>query len=302
MLPIAAHRGLVARWLLAVLSLSLIFPAAPALAIQGIGVSPTSQTIDLAPGASATGQLTAINDGDSDVTYHVYATDYGVKGEVYQGVFTATGASKDQSAISWFTLPSGNFTMHGHDQLAVPYTITVPKTAAIGGHYATVFVETVPPTGQQGTYIARIQRLGSIFYITVKGDLNQQGAIESFTASPLQLTTPLQATLRIKNNGNVHFLVDGSLQLSTAFGRSGKPVAFHGEVLPSTIRRFELAASSGPLGIYHLTATVNYLGRTEHVARYVVVAPLITLIVVGATLLLLVGILVIWLRRRQTKL
>ncbi len=281
--------------------LSLIFAIipAPALAIQGIGVSPTSQTIELAPGESTNGSLTAINDGDTDVTYHVYTTDYGVKSEDYLGVFTSIRASSDVSPVAWFILPKGNFTVKGHEQLAVPYTLTAPLTAAIGGHYAAVFVETVPPTGVKGTYISRIQRLGSIFYITVKGQVDEQGSVTGFTASPLQFSTPLSADLRVKNNGNVHFLAEGTLQLSTAFGKSGAPVAFHGEVLPGTIRHYSLKIPSSPIGIYHLTATVKYLGHTETHSRYILVMPFLTLLIIVSTLAILVGLLIVLIRRRR---
>ena len=290
-----------ARWLLAPLTLLLLMPAAPALAIQGIGVSPTSQTVELAPGASTSGTLTAINDGDTDVSYHVYATDYAVKNEDYVGVFTTGGGSKDTSAATWFTLPTGAFTVRGHEEATVAYTLTVPKTAAIGGHYATVFIETIPPTGQQGTYISRIQRLGSIFYITVNGALNISGSIASYSASILQTTTPIHADLRIQNNGNVHFIAEGTTQLSTLFGKSGKPASFHGEVLPGTTRHFAISMPSGPIGIYHVVTTVKYAGQTTTLGRYVIEIPLITLLVALISLAVLITVTVLWLRDRRKR-
>ena len=276
----------------AVAAILAVLPVAGALAIQGVGVSPTNQTVDVVPGASTTGQLTAINDGDSEVVYRVYATDYKVDNEDYQGDFTSSNASADTSAVSWFKVPTGDFTIKPHDQMTVPYTITVPKTAAVGGHYAAIFIETVPPPILQGTVVSRIERLGSIFYITVDGNLINKGSIQSLSAKLYQSASPLSGILRVRNDGNVHFLVQGTAQLSTVFGKSGKAVAFGGEVLPGTVRRFNLSLPSAPVGLYKLTANVTYLGHTEKISHYVFIMPIVTLAIILATIIVLVGLLV----------
>jgi len=276
--------------------------AAPVHALQGIGVSPTSQEQELAPGESTSGQFTIINDGDLDVSYHIYATDYKVKNEDYQGSFTVSGDPTAVSATSWFKLPTGTFVVKAHQEATANYTLTVPKAAVVGGHYAAVFVETVPPPAKGGAIISRVERLGSIFYIAVTGQLHKHGSILPLAASRLQMLPPVHADLRVKNDGNVHFLAEGNTQLSTPFGNVGKPVNFKGEVLPGTTRKFGLdLPATTPIGLYKATATVRYLDQTTTVSRWVVLMPRPTFIIVSGTVLLLLGLGFWQLLRRRRK-
>jgi hypothetical protein len=277
-------------------------PGPAAAAVQGIGISPTSQEISLSPGESRSGEITVINDGDRDVSYKIYASDYHVNDESYVGDFASSAKQADVSPVSWFTLPKGNFVVKSRLQTNFSYTVTAPPTAAVGGHYGAIFIETLPPSGQGGAFISRIERIGSIFYITAKGDLRQTGSIAGLTAPFLQSTSPVQASLRMRNDGNVHFLVDGTAQLSSVFGNVGKPVQIKGEVLPGTTRKFDLLLpSASPIGLYTVTATVKYLGRTEIVSQPLLLMPRVTFIIISATVLLLLILGVLALLRRAKK-
>jgi hypothetical protein len=283
-------------------SLMSLAMATPAHAISGIGISPPRIDISLLPGEKTSGQLTVINDGDSAMGYTVYATDYSVSGENYKGIFNNSGKGPNLSAITWFGLPKGVQTLAGGKEATLDYTISVPKTAAIGGHYATVFVQTLPPTGS-GTYIARIQRVGAIFYMGVGGNLKPQGHVVDLSVPWLQAVSPITGYLRVQNTGNVHFLVSGSAQLYTLFGKVGTPTAILGEVLPSTTRRFPISVSaSSPIELYQMRLAVTFDGQTEHLSRWTLLVPTITLVIVCASLVLVVAA-IVWafVRRRRRK-
>jgi hypothetical protein len=260
----------------------------PAWALQGFGVSPTSQEVELAPGASTHGELTIINDGDVDVAYKLYATDYAVTDEAYHGAFDSSGKAADVSPVTWFSLPKVTALVKARAQVKVAYGLIVPKTASVGGHYAAVFAETVPPPGHGGAFISRVERVGSLFYVSITGDLKRSGSVLPLSAPWLQSLSPVGVTLRLRNSGNVHFLAEGTAQLSTPFGKAGKAEAFRGEVLPGTTRRFDLSLPAGsPIGLYNVTAKVTYLGRTEERSRWVLLVPKVTFMIVSATVLLL---------------
>ncbi len=275
----------------AVLLLYLLLPAAPAMASQGIGVSPTSQEVQLQPGTSTRHELTVINDGDTDVTYRLVATDYRVTNENYQGDFSSSRKAADVSAVSWFLLPVGTLTVKARQQVKQSYTIVVPPTAVVGGHYAAVFVETVPPPGKGGTFISRVERIGSLFYLAVAGDLKRSGSVLPLSADWLQALSPIKSTLRVRNDGNVHFLAEGTAQLSTPFGEVGTPEQFRGEVLPGTTRRFALALPAGsPIGLYKVSVKASYLNTTKDMSRWVLLVPRLTFIIVSGTLVLLIAL------------
>ncbi len=291
-----------ARYGLSLGLLGLTLAAAPALAIEGIGVSPTSQEVTVDPGKTIAGQLTVINDGNTDITYKVNVSDYQVVGEKYQGTFNSTGAERSISPVTWFTLPVGNAVVKAGQQIKVPYSITAPQTATPGGHYAAVFIETVPPATPGATVIHRVQKIGSLFYIAVSGDLIRNGEALGLTAPLLQLHPPITANLRVKNTGNVHFPVDGQSYLTNLFGHKYNPVTFHGEVLPQTTRDFPLSLpTSSEIGIYKVTSEATFLDRTQTFSRWVVLVPPITLAVVSFTIILLASLLVVGLVRKRKR-
>ena len=263
--------------------------ASPALAVQGIGISPTSQLVTIAPGGVAHGTLTAINDGDTNVTYHLYATDYGVSGESYKGVFTSVSSNSNVSSATWFGLPAGNFTIAPQQEVVFPYTIIVPKNAVVGGHYASVFIQTVPPATNGAAMVSEIQRVGSLFYMTVSGNLIHGGSLLPLEVPWLQSTPPVSASLKLTNTGNVHYLAQGTAQLYTPFGKVlGSQVAFKGEVLPDTTRLFDLhLPESSPIGIFKVTANVNYLGKNVQESHWMLLIPKITFLIIASTLLLI---------------
>lgn len=283
-----------------ILSVAILGMGAPAHAEQGFGVSPTSQDLTLLPGSVTTGQLTVINDGDTSITYTVYATDYAVTGQIYKGVFVNNGEGPNLSARTWFTLPKGNFVIGPRKQIFINYSISVPKTAAIGGHYAAIFLQTVPPPST-GTYISRVVRVATIFYMGVGGDLSPSGHYVGLSVPWLQTLPPIDGNLKIANTGNVHFLVSGTAQLYSPFGKVGTPVVLDGEVLPSTTREFPFAIGSpSPLGLYRVVVKANYMNDNLMVATWMLLIPRLTLIILS-TSIGLVMVAIVWLIVRRLR-
>jgi hypothetical protein len=276
-----------------------LVPAGTQAAVQGIGVSPTSVEQELKPGSTASGEITVINDGERDVQYKVYASDYTVKDESYVGDFSNSAAEANVSPVSWFTLPTGNYTVKSRQQVKFPYTITVPAGAAVGGHYGAIFIETIPPTAKGPALVSRVERIGTLFYLAVSGNIQKSGSVLPLEVKRLQSVAPVKASLRIANDGNVHFLAEGTAQLASPFGNVGKPVPFKGEVLPGTKRRFDfMLPAESPIGLYKVSANVKYLDRTETVSRWMLLMPRITFLVIAGTILLLVALLVAMVIRR----
>lgn len=292
-------RRLTALGVLLTSGLFMLSQAPVAQAVRGIGISPTNTELTVNAGDKLSGELTVINDGDTDVAYKLYASDYGVKGEEYIGDFTSDATQANVSAAKWFGLPSANATIKARDQVKVAYTLTVPANASVGGHYAAVFVETIPPKTTSGSVINRVDRLASIFYIAVDGNLNLAGHIAELKAPWLQALPPVTGTLRLTNDGNVHFGADVTFTLASPFGRVGQPQNYHGEVLPGTTRRFVASISPGSaIGLYKLSAEVKYLDKTETVSRWVLLVPRLTFLIVGGSLLLMVVVLVAGVMRK----
>ena len=124
------------------------------------------------------------------------------------------------------------------------------------------------------------------------GDLQRRGSVTGLSVPALQHVGPVQAALRLKNDGNVHFRAEGTAQLASPFGDIGRPLPFKGEVLPGTTRKFDIKLpATTPIGLYRVTATVKYLDRTEIISHWTLLMPQVTFYILSGTLLLLVSLL-----------
>jgi hypothetical protein len=263
-------------------------------AISGTTLSPTSQEVSVAPGETYHGTLSVNNDGSTATTYKIAVSDYKVSDESYHADFNSSGASNIISPVTWFSFPVTTFTLASGADTILNYEIKVPPRAAVGGHYASVFVANVPPPATGGTVISRIQKLGVLFYISVTGAVSLDGSIASFDAPALQWNSPLLAKLRIRNSGNDHFSASGEATVRPLFGSPGLPVQFKGEVLPGTTRLFPITIpTKSPIGIYEVSVTPHYLNSNGPVLkRWVLLIPPLTLIIILTTLALVIAFII----------
>jgi hypothetical protein len=269
------------------LAMSVALPgsalAATAPAGENITASPTQIKPQLQPGTTTGGSITIINDGTKPYDFKGYVTPYHVAGENYDPSFT-TEAGQDQAPVS-----------QPHQTIVIPYTIAVPAGTGGGGYYATLFFETIPKTSP-GSGVTSKQRVGIVAYIKVEGDTIEHGSVESFTIPPINPGPPVVATLRLKNDGNVHYTADITEHVTDVFGRPKATIHVIREVLPQTTRRFELSWDKAPaFGLFHVDASVQMLGRTEVLrARYILILSAGAFVAVAAMLLLLLGLFVWW--------
>jgi hypothetical protein len=294
------------RWPAALAAVFLLLAPAPAifaaaatpLTSQNMTVSPTQIKPELDPGVTATGQISVINDGDKAYDFTASATPYHVSGEDYDQSFQVIPGAIN--AATWFTVPKQTYHLEPHATQIVPYSLAVPKNAQAGGYYAVLFFQTVPkPTESSG--VQRQQRVGVVSYIKVKGATTEKGSVSSFEVDTFQPGKPVTALLRLRNDGNVHYTADINLRATDVFGAEKAKVQVTREVLPGTIRRFDLHWDKSPaLGLFKLGGNVNMLGRNEALpSHYVlVISPVAFFILLGAFCLVAISGLWWWRGRR----
>jgi hypothetical protein len=275
------------RWSAGALLL-LMLPVQPVLAAsatpltsQNMTVSPTQINPELAPGSMSQGQVSVINDGDKGYDFTVSATPYHVTGEDYDQSFQIIPGAIN--AATWFTVPKQTYHLEPHQSQVVPYTLTVPAGTQGGGYYATLFYQTSPkPSDSSG--VQRQQRIGVVAYVRVKGDLVEKGSLASFDVDTFQPGNPVAAILRLKNDGNVHYSAEIQLRVTDIFGGQKAKVQVTREVLPGTIRRFDLHwDKSPPLGIFRVGGNVSMLGRNEVLPQHyiLVLSPVAFFVLLG---------------------
>jgi len=252
---------------------------------ERITLSPAISRPDLKTGQTADGDLTIINDGTTRYTFLLYARPFSVKGESYDPNYTEVNDRTE--AYQWVEFEKNKLELGPNERVQVNYTVKVPEQAAPGGHYAVLFAETQPPN--DGSSVARKKRVGSLLYMTVDGQIDEEGNLESWDIETLQRTKPLVGSVRIKNTGNVHFLSTTHVTFYNIFGKKRYDRSQETLVLPGTIRRVPIEWSDAPyFGIYKVSGDVRLLDRTENLPqKWVVLLPTSLIIVLAGVLVAL---------------
>jgi hypothetical protein len=163
----------------------------------------------------------------------------------------------------------------------------VPKDAAPGGYYSVLFAETQPT---QPGIISRKKRVGMLSYLTVQGgSIRKSGSVAGWNTNFYQ-KRGVDADLRVKNDGNIHFEADAHVTVKDIFGNAKFTYNKQLIVLPSTTRKIDINWSNAPpFGIYKVGGSVDYLNHSDQLASHwvLVVNPWI-IIVVGIIVALLI--------------
>lgn len=237
-------------------------------ASSGLTVSPTSFDVELKPGASHKGEMLVINQSELDYSYKLYATPYSVTGEDYQPYFSPIKDAVD--ITKWFTLGKTASDLKVGNQDTIPFTITVPEGTGAGSYYATIFAET-EDKGNMGVITRK--RVGSIVYLRVSGDAIEKSKIQSWDASWLQ-EAPLTASLKIANEGSVHFSSKVKVTISDLFGGPKYVHERDPKILPQKVRHIPVIWENGStFGLFKIDGEVTSFGKTEKLpTKFVFVA------------------------------
>lgn len=255
---------------------------------ERITLSPAVSTPKLDAGATQNGTLTIINDGDTAYTFVLYARPFSVSGEQYDPNYTEVNDRTE--AYQWVQFKQTHYSLKPGERVKAPYSVKVPQNAASGGHYAVLFAETQPPAND-GSSVARKKRVGSLLYMTVNGPLTQAGSVESWSTSLWQKSRPLEAYVRVKNSGNVHFQANLAVSYKNILGKEMHHIDQQMLILPGTTRKVPVSWSDGPaIGIFKVSGSVNYLDKTDTLqTKYIVLLPLWVLWVITGLIVILAG-------------
>ncbi|MBU2565962.1 hypothetical protein KKG46_00180 [Patescibacteria group bacterium] len=201
-------------------------------------VSPVVVEHELAPGMSVEGVMRITNEFDNAEKYYVTIQSFSPKGEEGQQEYLPEDVI--DGLPSWVNVQSA-VTVNPRTTEEVPYKITAPIDAEPGGHYASIFYSTTPPNLNDDSGVGIAAKTGIIFLIKISGDIIEYATIESFESNQKVFShLPAMMSLRIRNNGNVHFRPQGTLEVRNMWGGVVARLPANpsnGAVLPNSIRR-----------------------------------------------------------------
>lgn len=247
---------------------------------QAVTVGPVKLEYKVDPGATLNGQLFLQNDGSETQTFYPSFDKFT---EDSSGNKNFTKETSDLA--TWFKIAS-SVTLKVGESNQVPFIINVPKNAPPGGHFAVIWWSNSPPSGN-GQQVSIVTRAGILVYLTVSGQVQEEGSITSFLPQTIFFTsTPVNFSLTFKNSGNTYLKPGGSLEIKNIFGSVLAETAinpFGENIFPGTYKTFDLALNPGGFlfGIYHTAADVSYgeiNPQTVSVGAWIIIAPWGTLI------------------------
>jgi len=265
---------------------------------EGIGVSPTSLTVNAAAGEEVTGSITVLNPGDKAINYRLYASNFSIRNEAYEKDFDVNDLATAEPA-SWFSLPKENRSLPSQGQEKVTYKIRVPPGAGSQGYYGVIFAETIAQESET-TGVERRKRVGSLVYLTVEGDaLRKEGELLNFETPRFQSKGPINAQLRFSNTGNVHYPVGGEIRLQNIFGRVIHTTEVKSIIIPDTTRQLDYELPTGQVGLYRIAGNVDFLDTSVSLGSHwvLVASPIWLLMWIVAPILVFTALLLLSRRR-----
>ncbi len=204
------------------------------------------------------------------------AVDFRITTEDFRG--TATGETPLQllgtergpySLVDYLDPETQEFTLGHGQRMILPVKISIPEDAEPGGRYGAVLVSALPPPleGEEAEERAKgqvrvIGRIGSLFFVRVKGDVEEEGSLTGFKTadnSQVYVKGPIDFELFYENTGSVHLNPYGKIEIKNVFGRKvGEMELDPWFTLPGSLRIRKVTFNrEWMLGRYTATAQIN---------------------------------------------
>lgn len=189
----------------------------PAYAQDSVSITaiPPRLEANVKPGQTINTTLKIRNESDSTQTYTINLTDFIVSDTVGTPIPVTQIIAGRYASSSWIKTPK-IITVDSKTTQPVNITITAPIDAAPGGHYAllTYQLSDAKPSefGRTGSVIN--PQTGTLFYITVPGNVTQSALISSFKTDKFHEFGPVNFDIQVKNNSDIHVAPQGKLVIT----------------------------------------------------------------------------------------
>lgn len=211
-----------------------IAPAAAARAQVSVSLYPVSFRYDIPRGSSQTGVITVSNPSETAISLQVETENFS-GGEGGTVEFAPEGAK--YGLLSWMSVDRTPFVLGPGQKKEVPFTISVPENAEVGGHYGTILfrASSADVGGGGGSSIGISGRVGSIILVSVPGDAKRSGELVGVSAPGFIQYGPLTVNASYKNTGSVHYVTKGTATFKGIFG--SRTVAFDEKTILPDVQR-----------------------------------------------------------------
>lgn len=289
-----------------------------------ISITPVSNVITLNASSSYDYTFKVTNGGTTDMRFEVYSAPYSytfVEDEdEYKLGFTKENTYTQITRWIKFMDKDGNFverpifTAAPGETVEVAYRITTPDSIPGGGQYAVIFAHTLS-NSNAGSGIRTEASPGLVIYGRASGQTIKKATISNLSIEK-EITHKkgkaegetfkhINASAKIKNDGNVDLTAIGKLKVESIFGFGGS-YETDGDAAISVIPETELTLSdeweeTPWFGFFKVTWTVMAAGQTEVITKTIILIPATVIIVAIILLTALALWIIIMVRKRKAR-
>ncbi len=271
---------------------------------RAIAISPTSQKIVLVPGETYRGGFEVVNPygADGDLHYTARTSSFSQIASTdskddYGDVDFETKTNMN-TIVDWTTLENATGTVEPNGQKTITFKIAVPEDAPAGGQYMAILVREDPKYTKSNTdslSVNEVMQMAFVVYAEVSGETRRDAEILENNIPSFLFSNQLQATSRVKNDGNIHADATYTFQVWPMF--SDEEICTNEEkpntsfIMPGTERYHTESCQLPLVGIFRAKQTVKIFGEESIVERTVLVCPVWLLFLV----IFVIVAMIIWL-------
>ena len=186
-------------------------------------VGPGKVDVSIPPGESQTVEMTVANRTGMRRQFKITVEDAQGSTDTNQPIILLGDEHGPYTMKDYVSVPQMTFELNDGERARVPVTISIPPDADPGGHYGSVLVQTltVEETNSKGTNAAPrsaiISRIGTLFFITVPGNVKHEGVLKRFSTIPEQQifqSGPVHFGIFFENTGDIHLAPYGEVRIT----------------------------------------------------------------------------------------
>lgn len=220
-------------------------------------VSPAKVEVSLEPGESQEILIFVKNRLGEDKTFFVEKEDFAGSKDGQAAVLLGdergiySGKDYIEPQVEEIFIKEG-------EQESIPVKVSIPSDAETGGVYASVLIG----TGNIEGTVNVLSRIGTLFFVTVSGEVEREGSLEEFVLKGNKKVVSRDSLIfhiLYENNGNVHNNPYGIIEIKNMFGRKVDEIILDPWfVLPDSLRLREVVwEKEGLFGRYTANLKLN---------------------------------------------
>ena len=207
---------------------------------QAFTLTPTRFELKGNPGDVISDEMLLTNENENGEAFYTSFAKFEAQGESGTPAFV----DPKDGLGTWIKTEFNSVYLAPRQEKTVKFTITIPKDAEPGGHFAVIFWGNSPTSGPDGVSVG--SKTGALVLLSVNGDVKEEAGLLSFNTLDKNFffkTLPVTMEYRFKNDGGDRIKPSGTITIRNSFfipteKLDANPV--EGNILPNSTRKFSI--------------------------------------------------------------